>query len=124
MDCNARRSPSVAQPAAATAPWRAMPAHLVPIVRFDEPIDVTDARWKRDLELRAPNLPTFDVALLIDTTGDALSPEYRDRAGPCVAVLWQMLGESAPEKRTPYPPSPAGTRANAPKILRDPQQER
>jgi hypothetical protein len=49
--------------------WSKLQAQYIPRVDMAAAVDPSDKAWYRDLELRAPNLKTFSVGLLLDTTG-------------------------------------------------------
>lgn len=49
--------------------WKTLPAHFVPAVEDYARVDPDDKKWKKDLELRPPNLKSFDVGFVVDVTG-------------------------------------------------------
>lgn len=52
-----------------TEGWRTLSPQYIPAVDLSASIDANDKSWYRDLELRAPNLRTFGVGLVLDVTG-------------------------------------------------------
>jgi hypothetical protein len=60
------------------ARWRTLPPHLIAPPQPIAQVDVEDKRWKTDLELRAPQLKSFDCAFVVDATGSM---------GPAIAWL-------------------------------------
>lgn len=56
-------------PPAGEERWRSLGGQYVPTVTFDGDIDPEAPEWRRDLELRPPNLRTFGVGLCVDATG-------------------------------------------------------
>jgi len=49
--------------------WKTLPPHFVPAVEDYASVDPDDKKWKKDLELRPPNLKSFDVGFVVDVTG-------------------------------------------------------
>lgn len=49
--------------------WKTLPPHFVPAVEDYARVDPDDKKWKKDLELRPPNLKSFDVGFVVDVTG-------------------------------------------------------
>lgn len=49
--------------------WKTLQPHFVPAVEDYASVDPDDKKWKKDLELRPPNLKSFDVGFVVDVTG-------------------------------------------------------
>jgi hypothetical protein len=67
----------------ASAPWRKLRPHLIPETPLPSAVDPDDKLWRRDLELRPPDLRAFDVAFVVDATGSM---------GPALAWLRADVG--------------------------------
>lgn len=82
---------------AQTEAWRALAPQFLPAVDFAAAVNPDDPKWYRDLEIGRPDVKTFDVGLVVDTTGsmgEVLEWLRRD-----VKRMMDALGLMAPQPR-------------------------